>query len=69
MKKKTNFHYLQNLSLPWYFQEQLYTGSDIKAILEEVKKAQEVLNKIKDMRHGLLGTALVSVMNEVNIKC
>ena len=32
----------------------------------EIQKAQDIINKIKDMRQGLLGTALVSVLNEVN---
>ena len=50
-----------------WFQEQLYTGSDISSLLVEIQKAQDVINKIKEMRQGLLGTALVSVMNEVNI--
>ncbi len=43
----------------------MYTGSDIGALLSEIQKAQDVINKIKEMRQGMLGTALVSVMNEV----
>lgn len=34
-------------------------------LLKEVKKAQAVVMKIKEMRQGLLGTALVTVHNEV----
>ena len=46
-------------------QEQIYTGTDISILLKEIQKSQDVINKIKDMRQGLLGTALVSVMDEV----
>ena len=47
-------------------QEQIYTGTDISTLLKEVQKAQDIINKIKEMRRGLLGTALVSVMDEVS---
>lgn len=47
-------------------QEQGYTGTDISSLLVEIQKAQDVLNKIKEMRQGMLGTALISVMNEVH---
>ena len=35
--------------------------------MKEIQKAQDVINKIKEMRQGLLGTALVSVLNEVSV--
>ena len=46
-------------------QEQIYGSSDIGLLLREVQKAQRIINKIIGMRQGLLGTALVSVTNEV----
>lgn len=46
-------------------EEQIYTGDDISRLLDEVKEAQNIINKIKDMRRGLLGSALVSIMDEV----
>ena len=46
-------------------EEQIYTGDDISRLLKEVKEAQNIINKIKDMRRGLLGAALVSIMDEV----
>ena len=46
-------------------EEQIYTGDDISRLLKEVKEAQNIINKIKDMRRGLLGSALVSIMDEV----
>ena len=36
-------------------------------LFKEIQTTQDVINKIKDMRQGLLGTALVSVMNEVSV--
>lgn len=46
-------------------EEQIYTGDDISKLLKEVQEAQGIINKIKDMRRGLLGSALVSIMDEV----
>ena len=37
-------------------------------LFKEIQTTQDVINKIKDMRQGLLGTALVSVMNEVSVQ-
>lgn len=48
-------------------EEQIYTGDDISRLLKEVQEAQGIINKIKDMRRGLLGSALVSIMDEVCI--
>lgn len=47
------------------FQEQIYTGTDISLVLKEIQTAQDVINKIKEMRQGMMGSALVSIMNEV----
>lgn len=46
-------------------QELIYTGTDIGTLMQEIQKAQDVINKIKDMKQGLIGTALVTVLNEV----
>lgn len=47
------------------FQEQIYTGTDITLLLKAIHAAQDVINKIKDMRKGMMGSALISIMNEV----
>jgi len=57
--------YLISEGLYFPTQEQIYTGTDISLLLSEIQKSQDVINKIKSMRQGLLGTALVTVMNEV----
>ena len=55
-----------SLNAPLFFpQEQIYTGTDISVLLKEIQKAQDVINKIKDMRQGMMGSALISIMNEV----
>ena len=46
-------------------QELLYTSTEINLLLLEIRRCQDVLDKIKDMRAGQLGTALVDVMDEV----
>lgn len=46
-------------------QEQIYTGTDISLLLKEIHSAQDVINKIKEMRQGMMGSALISIMNEV----
>ena len=46
-------------------QEQLYTGTDISLLLKAIHSAQDVINRIKDMRKGMMGSALISIMNEV----
>ncbi|KAL4240557.1 Von Willebrand factor A [Mactra antiquata] len=47
-------------------EEQIYTGTDISVLLKEIQKAQDVINKIKDMRQGMMGSALISIMNEIS---
>ncbi|XP_006823607.1 von Willebrand factor A domain-containing protein 3A-like [Saccoglossus kowalevskii] len=49
-------------------EEQIYTGTDITFLLREIKKAQEVINKIKEMRQGMMGDALVSILNEISLE-
>ncbi|WAQ95334.1 VWA3A-like protein [Mya arenaria] len=46
--------------------EQIYTGTDISVILKEIQKAQDVINRIKEMRQGMMGSALISIMNEIS---
>ncbi|KAH9491872.1 von Willebrand factor A domain-containing protein 3A [Bulinus truncatus] len=46
-------------------EEQIYTGTDISMLLAEIREAQDVINKIKEMRQGMMGSALISIMNEI----
>ncbi|XP_074648285.1 von Willebrand factor A domain-containing protein 3A-like isoform X2 [Tubulanus polymorphus] len=47
-------------------EEQIYTGTDISTLLREIQKVQDVINKIKEMRQGMMGSALISIMNEIS---
>ncbi|KAK7113358.1 von Willebrand factor A domain-containing protein 3A-like [Littorina saxatilis] len=47
-------------------EEQIYTGTDITLLLKAIHAAQDVINKIKDMRKGMMGSALISIMNEIS---
>ncbi|KAL5018508.1 hypothetical protein ScPMuIL_004230 [Solemya velum] len=47
-------------------EEQIYTGTDISLILKEIQRAQEIINRIKEMRQGMMGSALVSIMDEIS---
>lgn len=60
-----NIELLQYICIWLGLKHEIYNGSDIAQLLGEIQKAQNVINKIKDMKQGMLGTALVSVMNEV----
>ncbi|XP_059162068.1 von Willebrand factor A domain-containing protein 3A-like [Physella acuta] len=46
-------------------EEQIYTSTDISLLLAEIREAQEIINKIKEMRQGMMGSAIISIMNEI----
>jgi len=48
--------------------KQVYQSFDIKELLNEAQKAVDVLNKIRQMRTGLLGDALVSIESEISLE-
>ncbi|KAM4698276.1 von Willebrand factor A domain-containing protein 3A [Rhinophrynus dorsalis] len=47
-------------------EDEIYSSTDIQILLNEIKKAIDVLNSIKEMRQGRLGDALISVMQEIS---
>ncbi|PIK60484.1 putative von Willebrand factor A domain-containing protein 3A [Apostichopus japonicus] len=49
-------------------EEQIYTGTDIALLLREIKTAQDVINKIQQMRQGMMGDALISILNEISLE-
>lgn len=49
-------------------EEQIYSGTDIMMLLREIKRAQDVINKIAEMRQGMMGDALVSILNEISLE-
>jgi hypothetical protein len=49
-----------------YQKELIYNSTDINILLKEIQKAQDILNKIKEMKQGMLGSALIQIENEVS---
>lgn len=47
-------------------EEAVYTSFDISILLDEIRKCQEVLTKIREMRQGQLGTALVTIIDQLS---
>lgn len=57
------------------FQEQIMTGTDLSLIADEMKKAQEILKKIHEMKNGVIGdkkivmhTGVGTTVSTVSIK-
>jgi hypothetical protein len=46
-------------------EELIYNSTDINLLLKEIQKVQDVLNKIKDMKKGMFGSAIIQIENEV----
>lgn len=44
----------------------MYNGTDINLLLKEIQKVQDILNRIKEMKNGMLGSAMIQIHNEVN---
>uniref|UniRef100_H3A0J3 von Willebrand factor A domain containing 3A n=1 Tax=Latimeria chalumnae TaxID=7897 RepID=H3A0J3_LATCH len=44
----------------------IYTSSDVYLLWKESQKALDVLGKIKEMRQGMIGDALISIMQEIS---
>ena len=46
----------------------IYSSSDVNVLLKEIQKVQELLNRIKGMKEGVLGSAIIQIANEVRIQ-
>ena len=54
-------------SVGWCLQDSVYKGSDVAVLLDEIHSCQDVLSRIADMKLGHLGTALVTIINQVTL--
>jgi hypothetical protein len=43
-----------------------YNSTDVSLLLKEIQKTQDLLNRIKEMKQGMLGSAIVQIANEVS---
>jgi hypothetical protein len=46
----------------------IYNSTDINLLLKEIKKTQDVMSKIEEMKKGLLGSAIIQIQNEVSLE-
>ena len=43
----------------------MYNGTDISLLLKEIQKVQDILIRVKEMKSGMLGSAMIQIQNEV----
>lgn len=48
------------------WQEQILTGTDLNLLVQEMKKAQDILEKVKEMKSGVIGNARISVQSSID---
>ena len=46
-------------------QDRVYKSTDVAVLLDEIRSCQDVLSRITDTKLGYLGTALVTIINQV----
>ena len=59
------FFIIHDILFYFYLKQLIYNSTDISILLKEINRIQEILNKIKEMRQGTLGSALIRIENEV----
>ncbi|CAF1157019.1 unnamed protein product, partial [Didymodactylos carnosus] len=47
---------------------QIYASTDIRLLVQEIQRAHELLQRINEMRRGALGSALISIENELTLE-
>ena len=50
--------------LSW--QEQILTGTDLNLLVQEMKKAQDILEKVKEMKSGVIGNTRISMQSSID---
>ena len=46
----------------------IYNSTDIRLLVREIQRAHELIGRINEMRHGALGSALISIENELTME-
>ncbi|UJR15178.1 hypothetical protein I4U23_002139 [Adineta vaga] len=46
---------------------QIYNSTDIRLLVREIQRAYDLLSRINEMRHGALGSAIISIENELTL--
>ena len=47
---------------------QIYNSTDIRLLVREIQRSYDLLARINEMRHGALGSALISIENEITLE-
>ena len=47
-------------------QEQILTGTDLNLLVQEMKKAQDILEKVKEMKSGVIGNTRISMQSSID---
>jgi hypothetical protein len=47
---------------------QIYNSTDIRLLVREIQRTYDLLSRINEMRHGALGSALISIENELTLE-
>lgn len=48
------------------WQEQILTGTDLNLLVQEMKKAQDILEKVKEMKSGVIGNTRISMQSSID---
>ncbi|CAF1040576.1 unnamed protein product [Adineta ricciae] len=46
---------------------QIYNSTDIRLLVREIQRSYDLLSRINEMRHGALGSAIISIENELTL--
>ena len=46
----------------------IYTSTDINILLKEIQKCQDIIIRIKEMKQGMLGSAIIEIENEISLE-
>ncbi|XP_053327974.1 von Willebrand factor A domain-containing protein 3A [Spea bombifrons] len=47
-------------------EDEIYASTNVQLLVNEIRKATDVLNQIHEMRQGMLGDTLISIMQEIS---
>ena len=48
------------------WQEQILTGTDLNLLVQEMKKAQDILEKVEEMKSGVIGNTRISMQSSID---
>lgn len=46
----------------------IYNSTDINLLLKEIQRVQDVITRIKEMKQGMLGSAIIQIENEISLE-